>query len=36
MEGIVNAYKRETGKQANVWGVRPSPGARQLNEEEDR
>lgn len=36
VEGIVDAYKRETGKRANVWGVRPSPGARQLNEEEDR
>jgi len=36
VEGIVDAYKRETGKRADVWGVRPSPGARQLNEEEER
>jgi len=36
VEGIVDAYKSETGKRASVWGVRPSPGARQLNEEEDR
>ena len=36
VEGIVDAYKKETGKRADVWGVRPSPGARQLNDQEDR